>query len=504
MANVNFNPLVSSFSRVFLIEGRAKVSVSPSYQAFMKAGSPSQSFGDVTKIEVPDPDRFGQFLEVGVYRGTIERATMDLMGKYASDLRDELLRLARKGCPVDIHINFGACQTPSDYDNGWDKTLVLKNAFLTEWSTDNDLGAMNSGEQNEVNATSPLSAESLYEILPLTLLSKGSTVITNELLDVIIGDQVSCGDCDDPSDGCQRIYAISSAAGGSAGTAADVVTSINGGATWFADDIDTLGAAENPSAIARLNNDIVVFSADSNSLHYAPKSDVDNVLIDTSWTEVTTGFVAGGQPRDAHSLQNSVFVCGNGGYIYKCVDPASGVTVLDAGSAVQDDLLSISMLTDSFGVAVGNSGAIVRTTDGESWGALDRFVGAGVHLNVVLVKNSREWFAGTNTGVLYYTENGGTTWTVKAFPGSGSGEIHDITIVEDSVMTLAHETAAGAGRMLRSRNSGNSWYVLPEGSALIPANDKINALAACEDNVNFVVGVGLADDASDGYIVVGS
>jgi hypothetical protein len=37
----------------------------------------------------------------------------------------------------------------------------------------------------------------------------------------------------------------------------------------------------------------------------------------------------------------------------------------------------------------------------------------------------------------------------------------------------------------------------------MPGNDKINAIAYCPSDANFFVGVGLADDATDGFIVVG-
>ena len=38
----------------------------------------------------------------------------------------------------------------------------------------------------------------------------------------------------------------------------------------------------------------------------------------------------------------------------------------------------------------------------------------------------------------------------------------------------------------------------------MPANDRINALAACTADVNMVVGVGLGANGVDGIIVVGA
>jgi hypothetical protein len=74
----------------------------------------------------------------------------------------------------------------------------------------------------------------------------------------------------------------------------------------------------------------------------------------------------------------------------------------------------------------------------------------------------------------------------------------------DSVAYLSHATATPAGRILRSYDGGYSWQIVPErAGATLPANDQVNALVACPYDVNFIVGVGLADDGSDGYAVVG-
>jgi hypothetical protein len=42
----SFNPAQTGNSRVFIIEGRARADHRPDYQSSVKAGSPSQGFGD--------------------------------------------------------------------------------------------------------------------------------------------------------------------------------------------------------------------------------------------------------------------------------------------------------------------------------------------------------------------------------------------------------------------------------------------------------------------------
>ena len=68
---------------------------------------------------------------------------------------------------------------------------------------------------------------------------------------------------------------------------------------------------------------------------------------------------------------------------------------------------------------------------------------------------------------------------------------------------MSHTTIAPAGRLLRTYDGGYSWIVLPEATGVIPANDRLNAIATCPIDANIVVGVGLADLTADGIIVVG-
>ena len=92
---MSYIPAKNAYSRVFLIERRARGDRAPVYHSSLIAGAVEQSFGDIEKIEVPDPDKYGEFQEIGNIRGGEERATTSLSGRYAADLASELLRLAK-------------------------------------------------------------------------------------------------------------------------------------------------------------------------------------------------------------------------------------------------------------------------------------------------------------------------------------------------------------------------------------------------------------------------
>ena len=497
----SFIPAVNSLSRVFLINGRAHPENEPSFESCLKMMGIDHSLGDVTRIECPDPNTPGKFVEGGTIKGSDERATTQLVGRYAIDLRSTLIDLAKQGCPVDVQLHLGKCQDLSDFSS-FSKVLILEDVLATNVGTD-DLGALSSDEQAVVNETLDISIGNYYEYLPIGFQERGGSVITNEIIDVVICDSISCGDCEDPSAGCDKIYSVTLAAGGSPGTPADVVFSIDGGHTIYADDVDTLGAAENPTGIACLTKYIVVISNDSASLHYALKADF-NGIDDPEFTEVATGFAAGGEPNDIWSIGTLAFICGDGGYVYKTTDPTTGVTFVEDGEAVTDNLNAIHALSKDSAVAVGDNGAVIYTEGNDIWQeTIARPVGVAVELTAVAMRSKDLWLVGSDGGQVFYTKNKGETWTEITFPGSGAGVVRDLDIPSDSIVLLAHDTATPAGRILISLSGGESFYVLPEGSGTIPANDQINAVYGCREKPGFMAGVGLADNGTDGIFVVG-
>lgn len=501
MTASTLNVAKTANSRVFIMEGRSHPNVKPAYHAYVKMTALTQNFGAVTKIEVPDPNEYGKFLSAGQLRGATENATTTLVGRYAMELQSDLLKFARKGCATDVQLHFGECKPPSEF-NTFSKAVVLENAIITSFKT-GDLGALASGENAVIDETVEISADNLYEILPLWFASRAGSIVTNEVIDVTIADSAACGTCGTETDGCMKIYAISLAAGGSPSTPADIIYSLDKGATWRADDIDELSAAQSPSGIAGVGQYICIVSHDAASLVYILKSALDGIN-PPDFSETTTGFVAGGAPRAIWGYGSTGFVVGDGGYIYGFTNPGDGVTVLDAGAAVVDTLYAVHGLSDQMAVAVGGAGAVVYTRNGTTWtAAAARPVGFGIVLNTVWVKGEDEWIVGASNGKLYYTKDAGASWTEKAFPGSGAGSVTSVAFSTDSVGFMAHTTAAPRGRILRTYDGGYSWNVMPEGTGTVPSNLRINALAACANDPNFVVGVGADIAPTDGIIIVG-
>lgn len=492
-------PGTASNSRVFLIEGGARPDHDYSFEECMRGGPHAQDFGDVTPIRCPSPDAYGQYVDKGEIPGDVGRPTNTITGLFSRDTASTLHRLARLRCPIDVQLHFGQCQSPKAFDE-LDKALIYEGASLTNYNTD-ELGALEPGENAKVGESADISAQSIYEYVPMNFAERANSVVTNEVVDVIICDGVSCGECESQSDGCKKIYAITLAAGGSAGTPPDLVFSLDKGANYYAHDIDTLTAAQDPTGIACVGDYLVVTSNAANSISYVLKDDV-KIDEDEAWTETTTGFVTGGEPNAIDGAGNIGFIVGDAGYIYKVESPADGVTVLDAGSATTNQLNDVCALDENFAVAVGNSGTIVKTENGTVWTLITPApVGVGVHFNCVELISEDVWFIGASNGYLYWTVNGGSDFSYTVF--SGLTTIEDIKFVGKSIGRLVGYDGTPRGKIYETINGGKTWKILPRGKGTLNLVDHLHALAVCQSDENFMVTVGLNDNGTDGVVLQG-
>ena len=105
---------------------------------------------------------------------------------------------------------------------------------------------------------------------------------------------------------------------------------------------------------------------------------------------------------------------------------------------------------------------------------------------------------------MYFTINGGTTWTEKTFSGSGTGICGKVKFSTPTVAYMTHTTAANVGRVFKSVDGGYTWKIQPDPNhGTMPTLYKAKPLAVTPVECNFVV-VGGLYTASDGRIVIGS
>ena len=124
-------------------------------------------------------------------------------------------------------------------------------------------------------------------------------------------------------------------------------------------------------------------------------------------------------------------------------------------SGVSVDLNSIFFLDENNGFAVGESGTVLKTTNGgTSW--ISTITSPAENLNAVHFFNTNEGVIAANSGVIFRTTNGGTTWSTVA------------TGVTDNLFSLSFSGTTGlcsgsSQTILKSTNSGSSWSIIQTG-----------------------------------------
>src|SRR3990167_9356027 len=223
--------VLNGFLRVWTLENGAAPATVPEYQGCFKPGDVTAPFGDVTRIECPDPNNYNQFVEVASVQGAQERVTTSLMGRYPKDLSD-LLRLGRRRCRVDVHVHIGECRDPRDFNGGWEKKVVFPDGRITQYTTEN-FGALGSDESAQVNESADLSARELYEIVRTSFTELAGATVVREIPTIDVCDTANCGgDCGDESDGCQVVLATQIGTSTTPGTLPAVLFTQDGGLTW--------------------------------------------------------------------------------------------------------------------------------------------------------------------------------------------------------------------------------------------------------------------------------
>lgn len=464
---------------------------------------------NIEPIRVPSPDRNEAYQNVGRKISAPDFPTANLR---VLESRDTLpFQLGPLDCPFNLYLPVGKCKNPSDFAAGWESIVEI-----VSWAeaTSVDEGARLQWEEDtQVEDNIAITLEVKYAIGALSFGAEAAGEISREVVDVTYGGGVQCGDCGPNDNGAQRIYAVTKSSGAaSPGLPAEVIYSTDGGVTWTQALIDNFGATEDPLAIDIVGSRLVVLGADA--YYYATLSAVG---VPGTWTKVSTGFVATtGTPYDLYVLDaRNIFFCGKNGYLYKATDITQGVTAIDAGAATTANLYRIA--GDGFNtvVAAGQDSAVVVSTNRGATFASVVTEPSAVPLDIyaLAVKDAQTFLVGTAASArLFYTRDGGlTAWTAINFTGTGAGTIRDIVFATDEVGWMVVDNNTPTGYLWATWDGGATWARNDDNTPRIknwPVLNRINRVATPRGNVqinaNYLAAGGLAGDATDGILVLGT
>lgn len=500
--------------RAFVQIGGARAANGLSYggqnsQYLSLTGVSAPELGGIDPIRVQDPRRPGAYRIVGrsISPEDLPTATLTLRERHGAVPR----QLRKQNCQFNLYEVVGNCGDLSDALAGWSDYVQIYSGGRVTDKSPGDRITFDSDDPIEDELT--VSFNAIYPIGPLSFGDNGTAQIDREVLDVVYGSRVVCGDCGAPDDGTRRIYAITKSSGaGSPGLPAELVYSLDGGQTWQEATITGIGANEDPIAIDIVGDKLVVVSRNASAAGGYYWSQLSIIGVPGAFTKVTTGFVASKYANDIYvASPREIYFAADGGYIYKSTDITAGVTVLNAGAAVADHLTRIHGVDETI-VAVGASMAIVKSTNrGVTFATTTTApsaLGATGNATCVAVLDRFRMWVGTSSGRLFYTLDGGETWVEKTFSGSSAGVMRDIVFATDDVGFFSHDTVAPTARIFATWDGGADWTNAAPRILNLPVFNRATRLAVPQ-NADFGVMsdnlavAGLSGGGTDGVLLLG-
>lgn len=469
--------------------------------------------GDISPLYVHDPRRAGRFRLIGRSRQApdLPTSTITFLEKHGAVPK----QIRRIGC-LTAYQTIGLCTDLSDFQNGvTDYWMIYSNGIVTDKNL-GDRSVMGDSDEAIMDEVS-VTWSDIYPVGALAFGSQAGTQGDREFLDVAYAVEGGCQDCDTPDAYTKWIYAITKSSGsGSPGLPAELVYSVDSGATWTDAAITGIGATEDPIQVEIIGDKIVVLSrtagsATSGGYYYATLNQYTGAP--GSWTKVISGFVANRQPNElwVHDTRN-IFFAADGGYIYKSTDITTGVSVLSAGVATTNNLLRIKGYGETI-VAAGASSTVIKSTNlGRTWSTVTVGPSPTVALDIIALDVGSEgtiWVGTGNSGRVFYTENGGeSTWTQKLFGLQGVGNVDDILIATDEVIYFTHRDNTPTARLFASVNGGVDFSYAGSRILQWPTFNKAGRLAVPQGPdaatiANNIAVAGLAGDGTDGTLLLG-
>jgi hypothetical protein len=410
--------------------------------------------------------------------------------------------------PFNIYLPRGKCERLDDFD-GWTDFVEIYSYNLV---TEGDFGTRTPTWDGDdmIDDSMSLTVMAAYMAGSISFGYVASDETNREIIDVTFGTSRGCSECgvNDPY-GTNRWYSVARPSGaGSPGLLAEVIYQVAPG-DIRQKTIENFGASEEPLSIGIVGSYLIVLG--DGAYFYAAINKKTGVV--GSFTKVTTGFDSSHKPlRMFVTNPREIYFAAEDGWVYRSTSVPTGVSAILRGDVTSSHLRDI-FAEGEVVLAVGDSGAIVISLNrGTTWAAAPTSPSIwGFRTCHAFDENS--WWVGTGAGDgrLFFTDNGGETWTETVLPASD--EVNHVLFPTDEVGYVLFRTDSAA-RIYATINGGQTWTdstdTVQRRLVNLPSFVKGNRLAApfnpgtIEANNLLVAGALTGASDSDGVVVLGS
>jgi photosystem II stability/assembly factor-like uncharacterized protein len=144
---------------------------------------------------------------------------------------------------------------------------------------------------------------------------------------------------------------------------------------------------------------------------------------------------------------------GDNGTILRTTNAGASWQIINSNTTLS--LQSVKFFSSTRGVIAGEGGIILRTTDGgATWTPSNS--GTSVSLTSVSSLNNNTGYAAGYSGTVLKTSNGGRTWTL--LPTAYTGSFSDVFFTDENTGYLS---SFQNGEILKTTDGGNTWNILP-------------------------------------------
>lgn len=437
------------------MEGVGTPSPDPLYWPVLGVAEVNRDLGETTEVEVPDPNRYGEFLIVDQMPGQKGKWTTSLTTRLQVGVESPLRKLANMGCTTDVHLNRGVCDVPTNY-NTFSELEIWEGVRVTSYST-SALAALSSDARESTTESVDISIERAYKIYNMTYAVSGAINEASASPKGVAFAPAWC--CNNAQCAIQFVATAAKVFFIKKGTAVATAVSNIGGLTVLGNRV-VLGISSAGLKLMQFDNNGFVTAATVDRA-------IDDIgAIESMHANSIYGVVASVLKVSRFDLSSSTVV-------------TTDLTSLAGASATK--ITDVYVSEDGTAVAISDKAYTAFSRDGKEWSAGAVLTESGTPVgSAIAAVDSETWLAGTTTGEIYMTADHGQTWTLVL---DVTGSVNDIRVASRHVLYAAVGSA-----VYRSVDGGASWGLEPNVMGrTFPNVTAVNKIAICSDDINNVV-----------------